>query len=283
MRNSAGGFAGTVGRVVSIGGRTIQVLGKARRILDCFSPEQPELTFGQLRRATGLPPSTCLRLLNSLLEFGFLEREGDRWRPGIRLLTWAAAAAEGMDIGRRAGPVLRRLRDATGETAAVWVQRGGVRVSLAIEETHHPVRRLLSVGQVLPLHAGSGGKVLLAYDEALAQRVLSGPLQRYTERTLVDREAWEAELALIRRRGYAVSFEERDREAASISAPVFDAGGRIAGAVGIAGPSQRFQPDRMEAWVRSVLEAAAELSRQLGYRAAAGSEQPAPAAGGGTP
>lgn len=247
--------------------RPILVLGKARRILDCFSPERPELTFGEVRRATGYPASTCLRILNSLREYGFLEREDDRYRVGLKMLTWAAAAASGLDITRRAGPVLRQLRDLTGETAIVYVPRGDVRVCVGLEETHHSVRRLVNLGQVMPLYAGSGGKVILAYDPHLADRVLAGELQPYTAHTLVDRRAWDEELRRIRRQGYAVSYEERDDGAASLSAPVFDDAGRVAGALGIVGPSQRFRPEHVEQWVRPVVAAAAELSRQLGYRA----------------
>ncbi|HEX6990152.1 MAG TPA: IclR family transcriptional regulator, partial [Bacillota bacterium] len=216
-------------------GRKILVLGKARRILDCFTPDHPELTFREIREATGFPPSTCLRLLQSLKDYGFLEREDDRYRPGVHLLTWAAAATSGMDISRRAGPILRTLRDQTGETATVYVARDDVRVCVALEETYHSVRRRLAIGQVMPLHAGSGGKVLLAFDEQLARRVLAGELRRYTPNTLTDPQAWQDELARVRAAGYAVSCEERDYEAASLSAPVFDETGRLAGALGIVG------------------------------------------------
>src|SRR5690606_25647344 len=127
---------------------------------------------------------------------------------------------------------------------------------------------------------GSGGKVFLAFDDALARQVLAGELRPYTSHTLVDRLAWEEELSRIRRQGYAVSYEERDYDAASLSAPVFDETGRVVGALGIVGPSQRFQPERVQGWVGPVLAAAAELSRQLGYRAdsAAGEVHPAEAA-----
>jgi DNA-binding IclR family transcriptional regulator len=119
-------------------------------------------------------------------------------------------------------------------------------------------------GQLLPLHAGSSGRVLLAFDTGAEEEQLRTDLPRYTPATVTDPERLRADLARIRGAGYAVSSEERAAGAAAVSAPVFGPGGRLIAALGIAGPTQRLDAASLERWRPAVLRAARELSRALG-------------------
>lgn len=239
---------------------------KVRAILDAFTPERPELTFREIQAAAQLPSTTCFRLLTSLVAEGVLERNGDGYRPGIRLLYWGAAASSGLASQREARPFLQALRDATGESACLFVRDGTIRTCIALEESRHSVIRLLYVGQVMPLHAGSAGRVILAFDEEARQRVLAGDLPAYTPHTITDRQVLRDELERVRQQGYAVTREERDMGAASISAPVFGSGGRFLAALGIAGPALRFTPETIPAWIPEVTAAARKLSARMGFR-----------------
>ena len=245
--------------------KPILVLEKARRILDCFSPDAPELTFPRITAASGLPASTCYRLLHNLTAEGFLEREGDLYRPGMKLLRWSALVVPAHALLRKTQPVLDQLRDETGESAFLYVREGMARRCVAVAEARQSVVRVLHVGQVMPLHAGSGGKVLLAHDEALTQHVLGEGLTAHTPSTFTDGDQLMRELVEIRRRGYSVSFEERDLGASSISAPVWDVSGHVVAALGIGAPVQRVSPDTYAPLLPHVLRAAQVLSRRLGH------------------
>lgn len=244
--------------------KPVLVLRKVRQVLDAFTPEAPRLTARDVQRRTGLPATTCLRLLAALVEEGFLDRDTDRYRLGVSLLRWSRTAAEGLDLVALAAPVLRGLRDATGESACLFVRYDDAHVCVAVEPTPHTVIHVLRVGQSLPLHAGSAGRVFLAFDPA-APPVEQLARPRYTQHTITDPDRLREALDAVRREGYAATFEERSLGAASLSAPVLDAAGDLAAVLGIASPVQRFGPDLVPAHAREVTRAAAELSRRLGH------------------
>jgi IclR family transcriptional regulator, acetate operon repressor len=249
------------------GGKPVLVLRKARRVLDCFTHEGPRLTFQQIQRGSQLPASTCLRLLQSLVREGFLDRVGDLYRPGIDLLRWASLVPSGNDVISEAGPFLARLREATGETACLYVRDSLQRTCVAMDQSRHSVIRQLHVGKVMPLSAGSAGKVFLAFDDVLYREVKAHGLVAYTPQTLIDPDVLDKDLQRVRATCVSTSVGERDLSAASISAPVFDARSEVVAAIGIAGPKQRFQPEVHESWSAVVKEGARELSRVLGYSA----------------
>lgn len=245
--------------------RPVLVLRKVRQVLDAFTPAAPELTAREVQRRTGLPATTCLRLLSALVDEGFLDRHGDRYRQGLSLLKWARTATEGLDLVAVAAPVLGALRDSTGESACLFVRQDAHHICLAVEQTPHAVIHILRVGQVLPLHAGSAGRVFLAFDPSAAEALSRRELPAFTEHTLTEARRLQQAVEATRRDGYAVSFEERSVGAASLSAPVFDHTGSLAAVIGIASPVQRFGRELIPSYVRHVTRAANDLSRRLGH------------------
>jgi IclR family acetate operon transcriptional repressor len=245
----------------------ILVLQKIRQVLECFTIESPELTLQQVTRATGLPASTCQRLVHNLVREGFLDRDDDGYyRIGLGLVRWAAPGSLGLDLVQVTRPVLRALRDDTGETACLYKRDGAYRTVVALAETRHVVMRLFMVGMVMVLHAGSAGKVFMAYDPTARRAAVSHGLTRQTDRTTVDIDLLDAQLEEIRGLGYAATFEERDAGAASISAPVFGLNGELVAVLGIGAPTQRLTAADVGRLAPAVVAAAAEASRLLGHR-----------------
>jgi DNA-binding IclR family transcriptional regulator len=257
---------GTDPRALPRGIRPLLVLSKIRQILELFGQDQPELTFLEIRRATDLPASTCQRLVSNMLAEQFLDRHGDKYRIGLRLAYWAAPAGAGLDASEIVRPALVGLRDNTGETACLYRREGDVRVCVAMAETYQAIRRDMYVGKLMPLHAGSASRVLLAWDEAAAQKVLSGPLTSFTTTTVTDPSVLRELLSQTRQLGYAITSEERDAGAASVSAPVFGPGQALVGALGISGPTQRLTERQAAGWAPVVVRAAEQATRLLGGR-----------------
>ena len=243
----------------------ILVLGKAGAVMEAFTPETPALTAREVQQRTGLPPTTTLRLLYTMVEEGFLDRKGDEYRPGLATLRWAAIARQGMDLLGLAQPVLGALRDATDESAYLYVRHGRHSVCVAVAQSRHPVQQVLRVGEVLPLHAGSSARVFLAFDPGAMEALASAELPALTSRTITDVDRLREVAAETRRAGYAASFGERSQGAVSLSAPVFDDRGALAAVLGVAAPRQRFSPERVPSLTPPVVGAARRLSDQLGY------------------
>lgn len=241
----------------------ILVLEKAFQILALFTPEAPELEMRTIREGSGLPPTTCTRIVRSLLASGLLsEREG-RYRVGPTALRLADAALAGLDVLDVIRPLLVELRDETAETAGFFVREGASRVCVAFAESREPIGRRLSLGHTLPLDVGSPGKVLLAFDpEALpALREESG--SRAGDAGLAEA------VARVRRDGYALSKGEWSPEVGGIAAPVFAADGTPAGALALSAPLSRLPAARIEELSGRLLQAAAKAEAALQMRASA--------------
>ena len=176
-----------------------------------------------LAGSAGLPRPTAHRLLVALEAHGLVARTaGGAFRLGPRLAELALRAEPGLQLGAIADGVLARLHDATGESTQLYIRSGDRRLCVAARDAGTGLRDSVPVGALLPLDAGSGGKVLLAW---------SADAGRFPAVTA-------AELAAVRRRGWAASVAEREPGVASVSAPVL-AAGQLLGAVCVSGPASR--------------------------------------------
>jgi DNA-binding IclR family transcriptional regulator len=205
-------------------------------------------SLADLVRRTGLARPTAYRLAIACEQQGLLIRDGDgRFRLGGRLVGWGAQAARTNPLVSSARPVLARLVDDTGESAQLYVREGDRRVCIATDERSSGLRDTVPLGAVMPLHRGSGGKVLLAWaDDRDRFDVPAGVLQA------------------VRARGYAESTGEREPGVASVSAPVRTAAGEVVAAISVSGPAERMGADAMARHRDAVLAAAATLRVQVG-------------------
>ena len=123
---------------------------------------------------------------------------------------------------------------------------------------------VVDIGPRFPLHSGASSRVILAH---LPQPFIDAAVRQLHQlQPDVDTDAYLADLATIRERGYGVSINERNTGAASIAAPFFDAAGNVLGSVSASGPVFRYTDETAEEQaeqVRLVLEAAHEISARL--------------------
>jgi DNA-binding IclR family transcriptional regulator len=240
------------------------VLQKALDVLDAFTLTAPELTVSEIRESVGLPATTCGRLVGNLVDEGLLDRTGDRYRISLGVLRWSAVALRGLGLADRLHPVIDRLRDRTGESAAVFVPQALNRTCVAVAPTRHSVIWQLQVGMSTPLHIGSGGRAILAFDPDAVARTMAATRDALTDHTLVDANRLLDALAATRETGLAISNQELDKGVAGVSAPVFAPGTGAVAAIGVAGPVQRFTEADIADYCPAVLDAARVATRQLG-------------------
>jgi DNA-binding IclR family transcriptional regulator len=251
---------------MTIGPPRVLVLEKAWQILSVFTPEQPVHDIRSIRAGTGLPPTTCARIVNSLVAAGILVEQDSRYRIGLTVVRWADVAIAGLDVLDAIRPILDELRDESGETAGFFVRQGGHRVCVAFAESRRPLGRRLTLGHLLPLNVGAPGRVLLAYDERALEALRSEALTRFTEQSIDTWPALEVALDHVRRDGYAHSTGEWTLELAGLAAPVFARGGELVGAVALSTPSSRLGPDRLGPLRDALLRAASRMSDALPAR-----------------
>ncbi|MGG5751818.1 IclR family transcriptional regulator [Zafaria sp. Z1313] len=225
----------------------VGVIDKAAMVLDAL--EAGPTSLAQLVASTGLSRPTVHRLAQALVHHRLVGKDiHGRFVLGGRLVELASAAGEDRLIAA-AGPLLVRLRDATGESSQVFRRQGEHRVCVASAERPVGLRDTIPVGTQLSMKAGSAAQVLLAWEDH--QRLLDGLHGARFTPTI---------LAGVRRRGWAQSLGEREPGVASVSAPVRGPNGRVIAAVSISGPIERLtrQPGRVHSDI--VCRIAAQLS-----------------------
>ena len=227
----------------------IGVLDKAVGVLHSIADSPCGLA--ELCERTGLPRATAHRLAAGLEVHRLLARDSaGRWRLGPALNELAAQVNDPLLAAGAA--VLPRLREITGESVQLYRREGTTRICVAALEPPAGLRDTVPVGARLPMTAGSGAKILLAYsDPATQQAVL--PTAKFTERTLAE----------VRRRGWAQSAAEREPGVASGSAPVRDRSGTVIAAVAVSGPIDRMGRRPGARWAADLLAAAEALTRRL--------------------
>ena len=139
----------------------------------------------------------------------------------------------------------------------LYVRWRQYRTVVATARSPRAISRVLEVGTVMPMHLGSAGKVFLAFDEFAMQELLDAD-----PHSTVSQD----ELQLIREQGWCATFEEREPEVASVSAPVFDHQGNVCAVVGIVAPFSRLNQSTADpGYTSPVVDVAARISAQLGY------------------
>jgi IclR family acetate operon transcriptional repressor len=246
----------------------VRSVGRAVSVLELLSSGPADLTVTEIGRRLGVHKATASRLLATLADRGLVRRDPatDRYGLGVGLVRLAGAALAGMDLVREGRPVLEELARRTQETVNLAVLDG--------DEVLHvdqiaPARSIVSVswiGRRTPLHCTSNGKVLLAFaDEAERERVLAGPLERRTKRSVTDPDRLREQLLQVRSRGHAQTVEELEEGLNAVAAPVRDAEGRVVAAVSVAGPAFRMRPSELPTVARLAVRAAGAISRRMGY------------------
>ncbi|MDQ7843423.1 MAG: IclR family transcriptional regulator [Armatimonadota bacterium] len=243
----------------------------AERTLDillAFLREGREMGISELSRIVRLPKATVHRLVQVLVSRGFLARDPATagYRVGLTPFRLGNLFLAQTHVRQVALPVIHELARRTGETVNLNVVVDRHRICIEKAESPQDIRHAVELGRPLPLYAGASGKVLLAHlPEEEIEAVLAAGIHRFTPRTIVDPARLRRSLAEIRRRGYAVTSDERVAGASAVSAPIRNGAGRVVAGLTISGPTYRFTPDRVRSFITLVREGARQISAALGY------------------
>jgi DNA-binding IclR family transcriptional regulator len=244
-------------------GSTVRAVDRAIAILQCFTADKPALSVLEIQKRVDLSRPTLYRLLQTLAGSGLIKAEGDpqRFRLAHGVMELAHVWLAGLDKVDVARPVLERLREATGETAALFVLREQKRICVLELESHHALTIARGVGDTGDITLGASGKAILAYlDQGRRDAILDQ----------VTNKARRAELTkaleVVRSRGYAVSYGEVFVGAVALAAPTFNHNGEVAGCLGVFGPRARVKDTDIPRFGALVIKAANTISEQFGYR-----------------
>jgi IclR family acetate operon transcriptional repressor len=247
-------------------------LARALRLLIAVA-DHGAIRADTLAALLDIPVSTAYRYLRTFCDFGFLDRHDGAYQLGRLVAILPGSSVRSESLIRHSDPILRSIVHRTGETALLLTRVGLSAMCLHQVESPRKMRMAFERGEFLPLHAGAGMTVLLAYaPQDIVRSVVDSGLARFTPNT-PDETTLRRLLARIRQQGYAVSHGEFISGAVAVAAPVF-CHGTVVAALDVAGPDSRCDR-KWQATVRKLLpDAAATLGRMLDEEVAASAAMP---------
>lgn len=214
----------------------------------------------------GLSKSTVHNHLQTLWQLGYVVRDDDQYRLGLRFLGLGDRARQRHHLYHVAKPETDSLVEAVGERAQVMVEENAVGIYIYQSLADQAVRTDSHIGTIVNLHATSVGKAYLAHlpDDRLEAVLDQLELGEQTPETLTDRETLRAELDEIAERGYAFNDEERTVGMRAVGAPILSDDDRVLGGISVSGPTTRMNGS----WYREeVPDMVCQSARVIGIKA----------------
>jgi DNA-binding IclR family transcriptional regulator len=244
---------------MSEGSAGVQSVDRALTILEVLA-RVGEAGVTEIAGELDVHKSTAFRLVTTLEAHRLVEQttERGRYRLGVGVLRLAGATTARLDLVQEARPLCRQLAAETGETVNIAVLSESSALYLDQVAGSSALQPHNWVGQHIPLHATSNGKVLLSGLDDARVNPLLGTLSRYTDATITKK-------GRLREQGYAVAVDELEQGLTAVAAPIRNAHGDVIASMSVSGPSFRLSEERVDDVVRLLVEAAAEVSHRLGW------------------
>jgi IclR family transcriptional regulator, KDG regulon repressor len=241
-------------------------------IIEHMAEARGPIGVSELAIAVGMPKPRIYRHLRTLVSRGYATQEShsDKYSLTPRLSHIGRAIADQNEFQVEARNVMPALRERVHQSVAIGlIEDAGVRV-VDILRHRSAVEISSRTGALFDFHCTAQGKVALAFGSAgLWKKLRRAPLRRWTDATITDLARLKVEVDRVRKRGWAVAPGEILSGINALAAPVFDGSGALAGTIGILGSIQHLAARPAPQLVAAVLDAAAALSRRLGFREAA--------------
>lgn len=245
----------------------IASLEQSMQLLLYFTPQRRTASLEELHQELQVNKTQLTRMLRTFEALGFIEREKNEYRLGVRVLELSRAYLSGLTLTDAARAAMGRLAAETRHTVSLAVLDGLEVVYVAIEQGWREVGIQTEVGGRHPAHATALGKVLLAslHDDEIRRRYKGQALVRLTHRTIGTFDELMASVAVVRQQGYAIDDEERGIGIRCIAAPVLDHNGTTIAGISLAAPIFHLTTELVADRARLLKEQAAEVSKRLGF------------------
>jgi DNA-binding IclR family transcriptional regulator len=248
----------------------LELIAKVRALISVLE-SRGEASAVEIAKRTGEPLSSVYRLLQSLTGVGWVDRGWRRgsYRLGLLLLTIGGQLEDNLDVRECALPSLRRLLNTTGATSYLCVRRDTRAVCVERLEGQAVRSLAMQLGGSLPLYAGAAPRAILAFLPPAEQRSALKMTRLPGDPPRPESAAIQADIARVRRDGFAVSDGDVTTGIAALGAPVFNHRGELAAAISISGLRAQILGQSRHRNIELITACAREVSRSLGQQVAA--------------
>lgn len=239
----------------------IRAVERALAIFDAFDAQHQSLSLLEIGDRISMPKATTFRLVNTLQRNGFLVRlEDQRYCLSLKILRLSGLVKSTLGIREAARPAMAEVCRATGETVTLNIRAGVERICIDVVDTPSPLMTIVRPGEHVSLLRGATARLLLAYaGEAEIDRIVA---QSAVDQK-VDETELRADLAKIRKQGFACTSGQRIPGVTAISVPIFDINDEVHYSLSLTGPSIRMD-SRLKEFKAIMLDAGASISAMMG-------------------
>lgn len=249
-----------------------QSVEKTFQIIEAMAMNKHPMRLQEISQQTGMPASTALRLLNTLVINGYIKQSDEtlKYALSLKFLRIGSIASSQISIRDVVRPYLIELSKRCQEATCLAIEEPESMEVVYIDVVEGPdnmLRTMQRIGKRAPLHStGVGKNILLNYTpEKISQMIMKKGLPALTPYTLISQEALMAELEKVRIQGYAMDNEECEIGARCISAPIRDYTGLVTASISISGPTSRMTAERVNVHKNVLIEIAKRISSELAY------------------
>jgi IclR family transcriptional regulator, KDG regulon repressor len=240
-------------------------LVKGLQLLEVLARSREAQGVSDLAEQLSLGKSNVHRLLQALVELGYVNKDESTSQYQVSLKLWelGAAVEAGLNIKAAAGEAMKRLLARTRETVHLSVLDGEEVVYVHKLDSPEPVRAYSEVGGRAPAYCVATGKAMLALQPEQVLAAVTSHLRAHTPRTITDPDEYLREMERVRTNGYAVNRGEWRESVWGVAAPICSAKGTVLGAIGVSGPSARIKPAQIRTLADEVIAAARLIEKTL--------------------
>lgn len=241
-------------------------ISKGLAILDSFGTDRHRLNITMAAERTGMTRAAARRHLLTLEYLGYLDSDGHYFYLTPKILKFSGSYLGGAQLPKISQPLLNLLTTQTSLIYSVMVLDGYEAITIARSAAHQQTDRVnpygLHLGNRLPAHATSAGKILLAYLDDLAQQewLNQYPLQRLTKYTHTDNAIFLDLLSEIKEQGWCYSSEEHELGVHALAVPIYGQQSRVVAALNIVSPTMRTTKEYL---IQHILPLLQETAREL--------------------
>jgi IclR family transcriptional regulator, KDG regulon repressor len=250
------------------GPRTTRTLMRGLAVLESLSEADRGLGPSEIAGRVDLDKGTVSRLLQTLIEAGYVRRDPQArtYALSSKILRLSQGLRQHLDLRSISHPHLSRLCQEVQETVHLGVRDEGQVVYVdKVEPQEQAIRLVSAIGRTMPLRTTALGKAMLAgYSPAVFQEVLALiDFPKGTTRAIKDKEEFEQEIEVTRRRGFAIDLRENEADIICVGAAIVGEGQTVIGAISITSPSFRVE-NRILDFGAKCRDAAAAISHDAG-------------------
>ena len=245
-----------------------QSLAHGLDILLLYDTSHPIFTVAEISKRLGYGQSKTYRLIRTFVKYGLIQGDSGtaRYSLGLNALRLGLLAQQQFNISVIARPLMKELSFFTKETVILTAVNGTRGIVLERVESEEPIRySLFKPGTSIPLHCGASSKILMAHlsEEDWDRIIAKEGLKRYTPNTITDVGQLKAHLKEIRKKGYAFSDQEVDRDVRAVAAPILNGVGELVAGLSVAGPAYRITKKKVSSYGKLVIQYARKISSNL--------------------